>query len=41
VAGVDGAIPGSWPVSGGYDTLNFPNHAAKYFVDALTGAIEV
>ena len=34
-AGVDGAIPGSWPISGGYDSLNFPNHAAKFFVDAL------
>jgi len=36
-AGVDGAIPGSWPISGKYDPWNFPNHAAKFFVDAITG----
>lgn len=40
-AGVDGAIPGAWPISGNYDPLNFPNHAAKFFVDALCGAVEV
>lgn len=34
---IDGAIPGSWPISGGYDTFNFPNHAAKFFIDALAG----
>jgi hypothetical protein len=33
--GVDGAIPGSWPIEGEYDSYNFPNHAAKFFVDAL------
>jgi len=36
--GIEGAIPGSWPIAGGYDGLNFPNHAAKFFVDALTMA---
>jgi hypothetical protein len=36
-AGIEGAIPGSWPITGGYDPLNFPNHAAKFFADALTG----
>jgi len=37
LAEINGAIPGSWPISGGYDSLNFPNHAAKFFVDALAG----
>ena len=36
-AGMDGAIPGSWPISGGYDSFNFPNHAAKFYIDALMG----
>jgi hypothetical protein len=31
----NGAIPGSWPITGEYDRLSFPNHAAKFFVDAL------
>jgi hypothetical protein len=35
---VEGAIPGSWPIGGGYDSLNFPNHAAKFYVDALSGS---
>lgn len=35
--GIDGAIPGSWPITGNYDPLNFPNHAAKFFIDALSG----
>ncbi len=35
---VEGAIPGSWPIAGGYDSLNFPNHAAKFYVDALSGS---
>jgi hypothetical protein len=34
--GIDGAIPGSWPISGGYDPYAFPNHAAKFHIDALT-----
>lgn len=41
LAGVCGAIPGSWPISGGYDSFNFPNHAAKFFVDALTEAMKI
>lgn len=32
---VDGALSGSWPLDGPYDTLCLPNHAAKFFVDAL------
>jgi hypothetical protein len=32
---IDGAIPGSWPITGAYDALAFPNHAAKFHVDAL------
>lgn len=35
LAGIDGAIPGSWPISGDYDRFDFPNHAAKFFADAL------
>ena len=35
VPGIDGAIPGSWPISGGYDRHAFPNHAAKFHIDAL------
>jgi hypothetical protein len=33
---VAGAIPGSWPISGGYDPYSFPNHAAKFHADALS-----
>ena len=33
--GINGAIPGSWPISGGYDRHAFPNHAAKFHIDAL------
>lgn len=33
---VHGAISGSWPLHGPYDTLCLPNHAAKFFIDALT-----
>jgi hypothetical protein len=36
VAGVRGAVAGSWPVWGGYLTLRYPNWAAKYLCDALT-----
>jgi len=32
---VDGALSGSWPLDGPYDTLCLPNHAAKFFIDAL------
>ena len=32
---VHGAISGSWPLHGPYDTLCLPNHAAKFFIDAL------
>jgi uncharacterized protein YyaL (SSP411 family) len=33
--GIDGAIPGSFPLLGGYMTAGFPNWATKYFLDAL------
>jgi hypothetical protein len=36
VAGIRGAVAGSWPVWGGYLTLRYPNWAAKYLCDALT-----
>ena len=36
VPGINGAIPGSWPINGGYDSLAFPNHAAKFHIDALS-----
>lgn len=32
---IDGALSGSWPLDGPYDTLCLPNHAAKFFIDAL------
>ncbi len=32
---VRGAVKGSFPVSGGYCTYEYPNWAAKFFVDAL------
>jgi uncharacterized protein YyaL (SSP411 family) len=32
---IDGAIPGSFPIIGGYMTAGYPNWAAKYFLDAL------
>jgi hypothetical protein len=35
-AGIDGAIPGSWPIQGNYDQFSFPNHAAKFHIDALS-----
>jgi hypothetical protein len=35
VLGINGAIPGSWPIDGGYDSLAFPNHAAKFYIDAM------
>lgn len=33
--GIDGAIPGSFPILGGYMTAGFPNWATKYYLDAL------
>lgn len=36
IADVHGGISGSWPLHGPYDTLCIPNHAAKFFIDALT-----
>ncbi|HVS12049.1 MAG TPA: hypothetical protein VMS76_19470 [Planctomycetota bacterium] len=36
IAGVRGAVAGSWPLWGGYMTLRYPNWAAKYHADALT-----
>ena len=35
VPGINGAIPGSWPIHGAYDRHAFPNHAAKFHLDAL------
>lgn len=35
--GISGGFPGSWPIGGGYDTCAFPNHAAKFAIDALAG----
>ena len=34
-AGVDGGIPGSWPLKGRYNPYKVPNWAVKFFVDAL------
>ena len=33
---LNGGISGSWPLHGPYDTLCLPNHAAKFFIDALS-----
>jgi hypothetical protein len=35
IEAINGAMPGSWSINGGYDTLAFTNHAAKFFVDSL------
>jgi hypothetical protein len=35
VAGIDGAIAGSYPITGGYMSFGYPNWATKYFLDAL------
>jgi hypothetical protein len=32
---ISGAIPGSFPIMGGYMTAGYPNWATKYFLDAL------
>lgn len=33
--GINGAISGSFPIWGKYKPFNFPNWAAKYFIDAM------
>ena len=38
--GVDGAVPGSYPVYGGYEPLRFPNWGVKFFCDALLASIQ-
>jgi hypothetical protein len=38
VEGISGGIPGSSPINGDYDPFCFPNHAAKFFVDALSAS---
>lgn len=35
VEGIDGALAGSYPISGDYMTAGYPNWATKYFLDAL------
>ena len=35
ISGIRGAIPGSFPLVGGYMMLGYPNWATKYFLDAL------
>lgn len=35
---VVGALPGSWPLTGRYQTLVFPNWAAKFLADAVLNA---
>jgi hypothetical protein len=35
IAGLRGAVAGSWPIWGRYMTLRYPNWAAKYHCDAL------
>jgi uncharacterized protein YyaL (SSP411 family) len=37
VPGVDGAIPGSFPMLGSYMSAAYPNWATKFFLDALLG----
>jgi hypothetical protein len=37
---VVGALPGSWPLTGRYQTLNFPNWAAKFLADAVLNLAE-
>ncbi len=32
---ISGGFSGSWPLHGPYDTFCLPNHAAKFFIDAL------
>jgi uncharacterized protein YyaL (SSP411 family) len=33
--GINGALPGSFPILGSYMTAGYPNWATKYFLDAL------
>ena len=33
--GIRGAIPGSYPIWGGYTRFAYPNWATKFFIDAL------
>jgi len=35
IDGINGGLPGSWPISGAYDAYSFTNHAAKFFADSL------
>lgn len=35
VEGIDGAISGSYPITGDYMTIGYPNWATKYFLDSL------
>jgi hypothetical protein len=35
IDGIDGAMAGSYPITGGYMTAGYPNWATKYFLDAL------
>ncbi|HSY82227.1 MAG TPA: glycosyltransferase [Gemmatimonadaceae bacterium] len=34
---ISGAVPGSWPRWGDYDSYGYPTHAAKFALDLLTG----
>jgi len=38
---ISGAIPGSYPSWGAYETLSFPNWATKFFADALMLKLEL
>ena len=35
IAGIDGALAGSYPITGPYMTSGYPNWATKYLLDAL------
>ena len=35
IAGVQGALSGSFPIVGAYQMLGYPNWATKYYLDAL------
>lgn len=35
IPGVNGALPGSFPIMGRYETLGYPSWATKYFLDCL------
>lgn len=35
IIGIDGALAGSYPITGNYMTCGYPNWATKYFLDAL------